>query len=181
MAATPRTPANNIAFNSVPDPSDPSHLSKGYGAGSRPTSTAFDNTTNYADFGAPNNNAMSTPQVDGSGEATDLQRSVSTMSQSQTLTPSRGGTLKKKSSLRKQDSLRRNASKRSSRAGSVRSLTLGEKEKYEGNSEYNSAFTTPVPISGSPTEILANRFQGMRILTFPVRRRGGIGEWCEAC
>ena len=74
--------------------------------------------------------------------------------------PSRGGTLKKKGSLKK--SFRRNSSRRNSRAGSVASLLLGEKERHadgEG-AERDSAFYTPVPTGGSPTEILANRFQG---------------------
>ncbi|KAH0537453.1 hypothetical protein FGG08_005761 [Glutinoglossum americanum] len=78
-------------------------------------------------------------------------------------TPSRGGALKKKGSLKKK-SLRRNSSRRNSRAGSVASLLLGERERYadgEGD-ERNSAFYTPVPTSGSPTEILAHRFQAWR-------------------
>jgi hypothetical protein len=75
--------------------------------------------------------------------------------------PSRSGTLKKKGSLKKKG-LRRSGSKRNSRAGSVTSLLLGEKERYadgEG-AERDSVFYTPVPTSGNPTEILANRFQG---------------------
>lgn len=79
---------------------------------------------------------------------------------SQTLLPSRGGTLKKKPSLHKSTSLKRTASKRSSYAGSVRSLKLGEKEKYAETEETNSAFYCPVPTAGNPTELLANRFQG---------------------
>jgi hypothetical protein len=90
----------------------------------------------------------------------ELRRSSSQMSQSQTLMPSRGGTLKKKASLRRTGSMKRSSSRRSSRAGSVRSLALGEKEKYGEGDEFNSAFYTPVPTSGTPTDILANRFQG---------------------
>lgn len=37
---------------------------------------------------------------------------------------------------------------------------LGEKEKYGEGEEYNSAFYTPVPTVGTPTDVLANRFQG---------------------
>lgn len=88
--------------------------------------------------------------------ATTLQRSNSQMSQS--ATPSRGGTLKKKASLRG-GSLKRSGSRKSSYAGSVRSMKLGEKEKYESE-ESNSAFYCPVPTSGNPTELLATRFQG---------------------
>jgi hypothetical protein len=87
------------------------------------------------------------------------QRTNSTMSQSQTVTPSRGGTLKKRNSLKKSASIRRSTSRRSLGAGSVKSLGLGDREKYEG-SDFLSAFSTPVPTKGSPTDILANRFQG---------------------
>lgn len=92
-----------------------------------------------------------------------LNRSNSQASQSGTTIPSRGGTLKKKASLKKSGSLKRSASKKSSYAGSVRSLRLGEKEKYEPNPEHNSVFYCPVPTTGSPTDLLADRFQGMRI------------------
>ena len=83
------------------------------------------------------------------------------MSQSQTLTRSRGGTLKKKSSLKRDASLKRSNSRRSIGAGGVKSLALGDKEKYEG-SDIFSAFFTPVPTKGQPTELLANRFQDWR-------------------
>lgn len=76
--------------------------------------------------------------------------------------PSRQGTLKKKASLSKKGSLRRGGSRRSSRAGSVRSVYLGEKEKYDpATEEQNSAFYTPIPTTGTPTDVLAHRFQGM--------------------
>jgi hypothetical protein len=84
-----------------------------------------------------------------------LQRSNSTTSQGETLIPSRGGTLKKKASLKRGNSFKRSGSRRSSRAGSVRSLAL----EPEGD-EMRSAFYSPVPTSGNPTEILANRFNG---------------------
>jgi hypothetical protein len=98
-------------------------------------------------------------------EPGELRRSYSQVSHASQVmaTPSRSGTLKKKASLKRSGSLKRTGSKRSSYAGSVRSLNLGEKEKYGvgGDDEMNSAFFTPVPTSGNPTEILANRFQGM--------------------
>ena len=111
-----------------------------------------------------------------------LRRGNSTMSQSHTLTPSRGGTLKKRQSLKKKSSLRRSASGKGSRPGSIRSFG-GEKETYaEDHPEINNAFFTPVPTTGSPTEILANRFQGTcrkwsrcntgSSLTFFTRQRG---------
>lgn len=94
--------------------------------------------------------------------------------QSQIKAPSRASTLKKKPSLKKSTgSLKRSASKRSSHAGSVRSLALedGEKEKQKQKQKpgpdispekLNSAFWTPVPTSGHPTEVLATRFQAWR-------------------
>lgn len=39
-------------------------------------------------------------------------------------------------------------------------MKLGEKEKYEPTEEQNSAFYCPVPLSGNPTDLLADRFQG---------------------
>ncbi|KAL4974202.1 hypothetical protein BDW66DRAFT_140561 [Aspergillus desertorum] len=93
-----------------------------------------------------------------------MQRSASAMSVSRAATPTRSGTLKKKSSLSKRGSLRRSGSRRSMRAGSVRSLALGDREKYavDGEEDVNSAFYIPVPTSGNPTEVLAERFQAWR-------------------
>ncbi|KAG9249161.1 hypothetical protein BJ878DRAFT_537588 [Calycina marina] len=88
-----------------------------------------------------------------------MQRSGSAMSQGETLLPSRGGTLKKKASLKRGSSLRRSVSRRSSRAGSVRSLAL---QPSGDDDEIRSAFFSPVPTAGNPTEILANRFQAWR-------------------
>lgn len=82
-----------------------------------------------------------------------LNRAPSVMSQAQAdqvLLPRRGATLKKKASLR------RNTSRRSSRAGSVRSLAL----QPESQDEMHSAFYSPIPTTGNPTEHLANRFTG---------------------
>ncbi|KAG9948798.1 hypothetical protein KCU85_g4685, partial [Aureobasidium melanogenum] len=74
------------------------------------------------------------------------------------MTPSRGGTLKKKASVSRRSSLGRSGSRRS-RAGSIAGLgTPGARE------DYNSALTTPIPTHGSPTDILANRFQAWRTL-----------------
>ena len=99
---------------------------------------------------------------DDEGGAANIHRADSTISQSNTLLPSRGGTLKKKHSLKRGSSLKRSGSRKSLHAGTVRSLALDEKEKHadEQGREMNSAFYTPVPTTGNPTEILANRFQG---------------------
>lgn len=89
-----------------------------------------------------------------------MQRADSTMSQSHTLTPSRGGTLKKRQSLSRKNSIKRSGSKRGSHPRSVKDLTFADGVGGHG-SEMHSAFFTPVPTSGSPTDILADRFQGI--------------------
>lgn len=70
---------------------------------------------------------------------------------------SRGNTLKKKPSLRRGGSLKRSSSRRSMKAGSVRSLAL---QSSTDEQELHSAFYCPVPTAGNPTEALAARFQG---------------------
>lgn len=91
---------------------------------------------------------------------TELLRAGSTMSQSQTLTPSRGGTLKKRQSLIRKNSLKRTSSKKESRPGDAKGVPFANGEAGRG-SEMNNAFYTPVPTTGSPTDILAGRFQGL--------------------
>ncbi|GKT82804.1 PH domain-containing protein [Colletotrichum tofieldiae] len=73
--------------------------------------------------------------------------------------PSRHNTLKKKNSLRRNGSLKRSSSRRSMKAGSVRSLAL---QSSNDPDEVHSAFYCPVPTSGNPTEALATRFQSWR-------------------
>ncbi|KAI0389343.1 hypothetical protein F5Y17DRAFT_469768 [Xylariaceae sp. FL0594] len=72
---------------------------------------------------------------------------------------SRGNTLKKKNSLRRSASLKRSGSRRSMKAGSVRSLALQSSHEPD---EMHSAFYCPVPTSGTPTDVLAQRFQAWR-------------------
>ncbi|KAL9127183.1 MAG: hypothetical protein Q9217_003891 [Psora testacea] len=93
------------------------------------------------------------------GDSAEMRRTNSSMSQSHTLTPSRGGTLKKRQSVSRKNSMKRSGSKRGSRAGSVKSLTFADDV---GAAEANNVFHTPVPTQGSPTEVLANRFQVWR-------------------
>ncbi|OAA81863.1 PH domain containing protein [Akanthomyces lecanii RCEF 1005] len=73
--------------------------------------------------------------------------------------PIRNNTLRKKGSVRRAGSLGRSASRRSNRAGSVRSLAL---QSSSDRDEGHSAFYCPVPTSGNPTTILAERFQTWR-------------------
>lgn len=74
--------------------------------------------------------------------------------------PQRGNTLKKKASLRRSGtgSMVRSSSRRSARAGSVRSLAL---QTATDPDELHSAFFCPVPTNGNPTDVLAARFQSM--------------------
>lgn len=164
--------------SAVPLPSQDQH-DRGYGTSGVPRTQHLTSTSATTDFGSlPANPAESSPLsqsaavhqnhgrfneewdanprgssiVDGA-----MQRSNSVMSQGETLIPSRGGTLKKKTSLKRGPSLKRSSSRRSSRAGSVRSLAL---QSSGDTDEMHSAFFSPVPTSGNPTEILANRFQG---------------------
>lgn len=77
---------------------------------------------------------------------------------------SRSNTLKKKSSLRRSGSLGRSGSRRSMKAGSVKSLAL---QSNADEDEMHSAFYCPVPTKGNPTEALANRFQG-EFMSWPL-------------
>ena len=70
---------------------------------------------------------------------------------------SRKNTLKKKPNARRSASLKRSGSRRSMKAGSVRSLAL---QSSSDPDELRSAFYCPVPTTGNPTELLAARFQG---------------------
>lgn len=152
----------------------PTQLERGY---SNNPKTNLALSTSAADFGStPGNPSTSSPlsqsaaqqnhgkfneEWDASQRGSSLigmERSNSIISQGDGVLPSRGGTLKKKSSMKRAGSLRRSSSRRSSRAGSVRSLVLQPSGDID---EMQSAFYSPVPTSGNPTEILANRFQGM--------------------
>ncbi|KAI1181007.1 hypothetical protein F4777DRAFT_573660 [Nemania sp. FL0916] len=104
-------------------------------------------------------------------QSPSVQRANSTSSRSEALpndgaggntrniAVSRGNTLKKKNSLRRSASLKRSSSRRSMKAGSVRSLALQSSHEPD---EIHSAFHCPVPTSGAPTEVLAQRFQAWR-------------------
>jgi hypothetical protein len=157
----------------IPQPNDPGALSRRYGSqSSRPNS--FAGSSAYYGTGALESTQVPhNPRFREDFEALSRrssvaldnpapQRSVSQMSRVRSETPSRTSTLRKKASLSKKGSLRRNGSRRSMRAGSVRSLSLGDREKYhtEGSEDVNSAFMVPIPTTGNPTEVLANRFGG---------------------
>ncbi|KAI1002711.1 hypothetical protein K3495_g5492 [Podosphaera aphanis] len=70
------------------------------------------------------------------------------------------GTLRN-ASIQKMNSIKRTASRRSTMPGSVRSLAFQPTGDID---ERNSAFYSPVPFNGNPTELLAERFQGKHII-----------------
>ena len=72
--------------------------------------------------------------------------------------PSRSGTLKKRNSLSRRNSLKRSSSRKSLRAGSIKGIS--STELNGDTASFNSIFFTPVPTTGTPTEILSNSFQG---------------------
>ena len=74
--------------------------------------------------------------------------------------PSRNNTLKKKSSMRRTGSLKRSSSRKSLKAGSIKGVNTTTDDGHD----FNSAFHTPIPTQGTPTEVLANRFQAWRQL-----------------
>jgi len=191
MAARSQTNSSHDVHGSIPAPTDPSQLSRGYGAGTyQEQSRLLYSNTGAMDFAAAQGAPVETSPlavsehpmhpgppkedfttsrhnsstIDGNADG-DLFRTNSTMSQSQTLTPSRGGTLKKKASISKRASVKRSGSRKASGPGSVRLLPAG-KDTFPGvdGDEINNAFFVPVPTTGNPTEILVNRFQGMHRL-----------------
>ncbi|ETS85492.1 hypothetical protein PFICI_03517 [Pestalotiopsis fici W106-1] len=106
------------------------------------------------------------PTMQRSASISSRPEVLSTVGDGQTtgaVSLSRGNTLKKKSSMRRSGSrtgsLKRSGSRRSMKAGSVRSLALQSSHDPE---ETMSAFYCPVPTSGNPTEALSARFQTWR-------------------
>lgn len=174
MAARPQTPSQDTYI--IPQPNDSGALSRGYGPRStlsRPNSFAGISACHYGSGAVESSRAPHNPRFKEDFDTVShrnsvfespagMQRSASTMSHVRSTIPSRSSTLRKKASLSNKGSLRRNGSRRSLRAGSVRSLSLGDREKYhtDGSDDINSAFVTPIPTNGNPTEVLANRFGG---------------------
>ncbi|EAW06858.1 SLM1 family PH domain-containing protein [Aspergillus clavatus NRRL 1] len=181
MTARAHTPVQD-AYRPLSPPTDSILLNRSYSSrsGSRPNSFIASNSGyNYAhgavgeppatihnprfheEFDAASQRGS--VAIDGPSTAA-VHRSASQMSHSRSTTPTRSTTLKKRSSLSRKSSMHRSGSRRSLRAGSVRSLVLGDREKYgvEGADDSNSAFHIPIPTSGSPTEVMAQRFQAWR-------------------
>jgi len=164
-------------YAAVPPPND-ALVSKGYGAGTDMSDLA--NTPAHPIDSSPLSQSMqrqnsvlgrfddlsddrgsTVQQLEGAG----LHRTASTASTpgyGASQTPARSNTLKKKSSvgggLARRGSLKRTNSRRSVHAGSIKGVAVTDEAAKI--SDENSVFYTPVPTSGAPTEILANRFQG---------------------
>ena len=168
-------------YGHVPTPND-AHFDRGYGNGNsgvsdfatgNPSATLTSPLGQsmgqqsfagqfHEDFDASRPNSAVDPQ-----HAAGINRSASSASTAvaygQQGVPSRNNTLKKKSSMRRATgatgSIKRSSSRRSVAAGSIRSVAGGNETE-----DFHSAFHTPVPTQGSPTDVLANRFQSWRQL-----------------
>ena len=147
----------------IPSIDDPSHLSRGYGDSSYMSTGVDDFAASGGqherlgrfeeDFDA---RTRGSSVIDGDMHQRSSSRS-STLNQG--ATPSRSGTLKKKNSVKRASSMKRSGSRRSMHAGSIRGVTIDDQE--HGYDREDSVFYTPVPTKGTPTEILAERFQSM--------------------
>lgn len=73
---------------------------------------------------------------------------------------SRSNTLKKRSSVKRSRSLKRSTSKKSLGAGSIKGFGGVDSD----SADFHNFSFTPVPTTGTPTEVLANRFQAWRQL-----------------
>jgi len=168
----PQTP-----YGSVPGPSD-SHMGRGYGgsgvndfAQGNPSavnpSPLAQSQTNYQsgqfheDFNAGTRGSSVVDEPVNGGRNRSASTASTAVAQGQIAqgTPSRNNTLRKKTSMRRTGSLKRSSSRKSLAAGSITGVGGGRETE-----DYNSVFHTPVPTQGSPTEILANRFQAWRQL-----------------
>jgi len=155
-----------MATHDFPPPiEDPSHLNRGYGRSAQPDVgvSDFANTSGVAQ---PDRLGRFEEDFDARTRGPSVldddlhQRSSSRASTlNQGTTPSRSGTLKKKGSVKRSGSLKRSGSRKSLHAGSIRGVTIDDHE--HGYDREQSIFYTPVPTKGSPTEILADRFQSM--------------------
>lgn len=141
------------SYGSVPNPGD-SFNNRGYGV----QETDFVGGTP----GAAPQIAQQSAFTEDFASVTDggINRSASTASTA-VGGVSRNNTLKKKSSFKRSGSVKRSGSKKSLRAGSLRSVSRGPDAD---DADFHSVFSTPVPVTGAPTEVLANRFQAWRQL-----------------
>ena len=159
------------SYSSVPPPSD-AQLNQGYGSKENvggavfaqgqpdttsPLSQSMNQSTGvfHEDLGA----SQQDPSVTEDGPP-PINRSHSSASTAVSGSgPARSNTLKKRNSIKRTGSLKRSSSKRGLNAGNIAGYG-----GMDSNKEYNNALYTPIPTSGQPTEILANRFQAWRQL-----------------
>ncbi|KAK7701259.1 phosphatidylinositol 4,5-bisphosphate-binding protein [Botryosphaeria dothidea] len=160
-----------MAYNAVPPP-QADHLARGYG---NSATSDFATTPAHPADASPLGNSLGhhvgrfnedfDASVRGSSilDGDTIQRSSSRASQrSLGGGVSRSGTLKKKSSVSRKGSLRRSGSRRSIRAGSIKGVPM--QDDTTDPESFNNVFNTPVPTTGTPTDILVNRFQAWRKL-----------------
>jgi hypothetical protein len=160
----------SASYNPVPDIDDPSHLNRGYGAPPQQSVGVSDFADERYGSSAPGERRGRFEEefdartrgssIIGGGDVP--QRSASRASRASTTlnqgaAPSRSGTLKKKGSVKRSGS----GSRKSMHAGSIRGVAIDDGER--GYDREDSVFYTPVPTKGSPTEILADRFQSTAI------------------
>jgi hypothetical protein len=161
-------------YNPVPSIDDPSHLNRGYGSATNVGVNDFA-ADQYGSAPAERRGRFE-ESFDASTRGASVldgelpQRSASRASRGSTTlnqgsTPSRSGTLKKKGSVKRSGSMKRSGSRRSMHAGSIRGVTIDDQES--GYAREDSVFHTPVPTKGSPTEVLAERFQSRSALLVP--------------
>jgi hypothetical protein len=170
--ATHRPVETSASYNPVPGVEDPSHLSRGYGSSSQLNVGVNDFADDHYGSAPAERRGRFEENFDARTRGASVldgdipQRSASRASRASTTlnqgsTPSRSGTLKKKGSVKRSASLKRSGSRKSMHAGSIRGVTIDDQER--GYDREDSVFYTPVPTKGSPTEVLAERFQSMPI------------------
>lgn len=154
-----------VSTYDVPTPNE-QYLSQGYGSNSATADFAQGNPNESSPLAdqmsvQPNATAFSEGESSALEDGpSGLDRAASTATTAVAPpAPSRRSTLSKRGSMRRTTSLKRSNSKKSLQAGS-----LAGHGGMESNHEYNSAFSTPIPTQGNPTEVLANRFQSWRQL-----------------
>jgi gas vesicle protein len=133
-------------LGSVPVPNN-AQLDRGYGVGA----------SDFADEAPLSQSSHGYGEL-GNNNDGNFKRSASSASTTVGGGVSRSNTLKKRSSVRRTGSLKRSGSRKSLRAGSIKGFGGLDSD------DFNSAFHTPIPTNGSPTEALANRFQAWRQL-----------------
>ncbi|PNS21364.1 Phosphatidylinositol 4,5-bisphosphate-binding protein SLM2 [Sphaceloma murrayae] len=160
MPSNSRTPTTT---NTYPSP-DQTQIGRGYGPDSHVQMTPTTSTA-VQDYGTDTRpTTAQSYETDKRNsyimdDSQALSRSASRASTAAGDGVSRSNTLKKRSSLSRRSSLKRSSSRKSLRAGSIKGVVAGEDEQ---DKDYNSAFHTPIPTHGSPTDVLANRFQAWR-------------------